>query len=61
MCSDGSDKSFKTIQFTSKLLDRAKGDELVVICVENTKVDGAAVNQAVTHYLETEGVSKTKL
>jgi hypothetical protein len=57
VCSDGSEKSLKTIQFTSKLLDRSKGDELVVICVENTKVDAAIVNQTVNHYLESVGVS----
>jgi hypothetical protein len=56
VCSDGSEKSLNTISFTSRLLDRSKGDELVVICVETTKINSQSVNDTVNHYLEGQGV-----
>lgn len=57
VCTDGSEKSLSTIQFTSRLLDRAKGDEMVAICVENNKVNATTVNDGVNHFLETQGIA----
>lgn len=53
VCCDGSEKSLSTASFTSKLLDRSKGDEMIAICVETNKCSSATVNEALNHYLET--------
>jgi hypothetical protein len=43
VCVDGSLKSIQALQFTSKLLDRSKGDQLMVLCVETSSVNASSV------------------
>jgi len=44
VCSDGSEKSIKALNFMTRLIDRSKGDQIFVICVETSKVSPSSVS-----------------
>lgn len=63
VCSDGSEKSIKTLNFMTRLIDRRRGDQLFVICVKTTKVEPEQVCETVNHYFSpldevTHGISR---
>jgi hypothetical protein len=49
VCSDGSEKSIAALNFMTRLIDRSRGDQLFVICVQTSKVDPERVSDAVNH------------
>jgi len=47
VCVDGSDKSLRALMFTNNLVDRSKGDQLIIICVETDSVKPAIILEQV--------------
>ena len=50
VCSDGSEKSIKALNFMTRLMDRRRGDQLMVICVKTSKCHPDDVSDNVNHY-----------
>ena len=50
VCSDGSEQSIKALNFMTRIMDRRRGDQLMVICVKTSKVNPEDVFKNVNHY-----------
>ena len=50
VCSDGSEQSIKALNFMTRIMDRRRGDQLMVICVKTSKVNPEDVSNNVNHY-----------
>ena len=50
VCSDGSEQSIKALNFMTRIMDRRRGDQLIVICVKTSKVNPEDVSNNVNHY-----------
>lgn len=50
VCSDGSEQSIKALNFMTRIMDRRRGDQLIVICVKTSKVNPEDVSNNVTHF-----------
>lgn len=63
VCSDGSEKSIHALNFMTRLIDRSKGDQIFVVCVETAKVQAESVSHQVNNHFNPQddvphGVSK---
>ena len=47
VCSDGSDKSIAALNFMTRMIDRSRGDQIFVICVQTSNVDPSIVSKTV--------------
>jgi hypothetical protein len=47
VCSDGSAKSIEALNFATSMIDRSKGDQIIVICVKTANVHPAMVSDSV--------------
>jgi hypothetical protein len=47
VCSDGSEKSIQALNFATRIIDRSKGDQIIVICVKTTTVNPGTVSDSV--------------
>jgi nucleotide-binding universal stress UspA family protein len=47
VCSDGSAKSIQALNFATRIIDRSKGDQIIVICVKTTTVNPGTVSDSV--------------
>ena len=56
ICTDGSEKSIQTLIFTLKHVDFSRGDQIVGITVETSKVHAAHVQEEVNKGLKHEGI-----
>ena len=50
VCSDGSEQSIKALNFMTRIMDRRRGDQLIVICVKTSKVSPEDVSDNVNHF-----------
>jgi nucleotide-binding universal stress UspA family protein len=47
VCSDGSKKSIQALNFATRLIDRSRGDQVIIISVKTAQVSPGVVSEAV--------------